>query len=160
MDLPSPLGSQSNMKKITKINLKDTIIMLSIGIAYGLFVYYSLHTFFEYEKELTGFNQMLVENTEMTMPTVTVCSQNMFKNFSKETDPEVVAQNLNDYVYAWEDLFIESKMSPLNWNKRREIFSHTLGLCYSLSTNLNFTGKKDNPYYFYMYLPVGKTYQV
>ena len=141
-----------------QISLRETIIILFILVAYGLFAFFSINTFFEYKKEITGFSQMLVDNTEMAMPTVTVCSQNMFKNFSKETNPEIVVQDLNDYVYGWGDLFIESMMPLGYWNNIHEIFSHTLGLCYSLSSNKNITGR--NYYYFYIYLPVGKRYQV
>ena len=164
MDLPTPLGSQSNMKKITKINLKDTIISLLIAVAYGLFAYFSLHTFLDYQKELTGFNQEVVATRELPMPVITVCSQNIFKNVSKETNTETVLQNLNDHVYAWGDLFDESMMpsmmpSPYSlWNNNHEIFSNTLGLCYSLRSDKNVTA--ENFRFFYLFLPVGKKYQV
>ena len=156
MDLPTPLGSQSNMKKITKINLKDTIISLLIAVAYGLFAYFSLHTFLDYQKELTGFNQEVVATGGLPMPVITVCSQNIFKNMSKETNTEMLVQNLNDHVYARGDLFDEDMFSSPFWNKNYEIFSSTLGLCYTLRTTTNST--KDND--FYISLHVNKRYQV
>ena len=104
MDLPT-YGSQSNLKKMTKINLKDTIIFLLIGIAYGMFAYFSLHAFVEYRQELTGLNQWLEPVRELPMPTITVCSQDIFKNVTNETTTEMVLENLDDYVFAWEDLF-------------------------------------------------------
>ena len=156
MDLPTPLGSQSNMKKITKINLKDTIISVLIAVAYGLFAYFSLNTFFDYQKELTGFNQKVVATRELPMPVITVCSQTIFKNVSKETNTETVVQNLNDHVYARGDLFDEDMFSSPFWSENHEIFSKTLGLCYSLRTTTNST--KDND--FYISLHVNTRYQV
>ena len=156
MDLPTPLGSQSNMKKITRINLKDTIISLLIAVAYGLFAYFSLHTFFDYQKELTGFNQEVIATRELPMPVITVCSQNIFKNVSEETNTETVVQNLNDHVYARGDLFDENMFSSPFWSKNHEIFSNTLGLCYSLRTTTNSTIDND----FYISLHVNTRYQV
>ena len=155
MDLPTPLGSQINMKKITRINLKDTIISLLIAVAYGLFAYFSLHTFFDYQKELTGFNQEVVATRELPMPVITVCSQNIFKNVSKETNTETVVQNLNDHVYARGDLFDEGMFLSPFWSKNNEIFSKTLGLCYSLRTTTNSTIDND----FYISLHVNTRYQ-
>lgn len=160
MDLPTPLGSQSKLKKMTNI-MRDTIIMLLIGVAYGLFALMSINAFFEYKEELTGFNQALVSAIEMPMPTITVCSQNVFKNVNNETDTEMVLQNLNDHIYKWEDLFDESMtQSPSLWNNNHEIFSNTLGLCYSLGSEENATAQPPNFYLFYLFLPVGKKYQV
>ena len=160
MDLPTPLGSQSKLKKMTHI-MRDTIIMLLIGIAYGLFAYMSISAFFEYKEELTGFNQALASVKELPMPTITVCSQNVFKNVNNETDTEMVLQNLNDHVYKWEDLFEESMMSITGyWNNNHEIFSNALGLCYSLRSDKNSTAHPQNFMYFYLFLPVGKKYQV
>ena len=158
MDLPTPLGSQSKLKKMTHI-MRDTIIMLLIGIAYGLFAYMSINAFFEYKEELTGFNQVLASVNELPMPTITVCSQDVFKNVNNETDTEMVLQNLNDHVYKWEDLFEESMMSITGyWNNNHEIFSNTLGLCYSLRSDK--TAHPRNFMFFYLFLPVGKKYQV
>ena len=102
MDLPTPLESQSKLKKMTNI-MRDTIIMLLIGVAYVLFAYMSINAFIEYKEELTGFNQALASVKELPMPTITVCSQNVFKNVNNETNTEMVLQNLNDHVYKWED---------------------------------------------------------
>ena len=158
MDLPTPLGSQSKSKKMTNI-MRDTVIILLIGVAYGLFAYMSISAFSEYKEELTGFNQMLVPVKELPMPTITVCSQDVFKNVNNETDTEMVLQNLNDHVYKWEDLFDESMtQSPSLWNNNHEIFSNTLGLCYSLRSDK--TAQPRNFMYFYLFLPVGKKYQV
>ena len=160
MDLPTPLGSQSKWKKMTNI-MRDTIIMLLIGIAYGLFAYMSINAFFEYKEELTGFNQVLTTVRGLPMPAITVCSQDVFKNVNNETDTEMVLQNLNDHVYKFEDLFEESMMSFTGyWNNNHEIFSNTLGLCYSLRSDKNSTAQPPNFMYFYLFLPVGKRYQV
>ena len=156
MDLSTPLGSKSNMKKITKINFKDTIISVLIAAAYGLFAYFSLNTFFDYQKELTGFNQKVVATRELPMPVITVCSQTIFKNVSKETNTETVVENLNDHVYARGDLFDEDMFLSPFWSKNNEIFSRTLGLCYTLRTTTNSTPDND----FYISLHVNKRYQV
>ena len=159
MDLPT-LGSQRNVKKITKINMKDVIMNLLIGIAYGLFAYFALHSFFEYRKELTGINQSIETVEELSLPTITVCSQKVFKNVKNDTTTEMVLQNLNDYVYAWEDLFdgYFTVLASQLWNPPREIFSNDLGLCFSLSNK--FKANPTNHYLFYIFLPVGKKYQV
>ena len=159
MDLPT-YGSQSNLKKMTKINLKDTIIFLLIGMAYGMFAYFSLHAFFEYRQELTGLNQWLEPVRELPLPTITVCSQEVFKNVGNDTTKEMVLENLSDYVFAWEDLFddIFTENALTFWNPHREIFSKKLGLCYSL--NYKNTALPGKSYLSYMYLPVDKRYQV
>ena len=160
MDLPT-YGSQSNLKKMmTKINLKDTIIFLLIGIAYGMFAYFSLHAFFEYRQELTGLNQWLEPVRELPMPTITVCSQDIFKNVTIETTTEMVLGSLDDYVFAWEDMF-DGKFTEyhgLFWNPHREIFSGKLGVCYSLNPKSN--AEPGNFYLSYILLPVDKRYQV
>ena len=159
MDLPT-YGSQSNLKKMTKINLKDIIIFLLIGIAYGMFGYFSLHAFFEYRQELTGLNQWLEPVSELPLPTITVCSQEVFKNVNNDTTREMVLENLHDYVFDWQDLFDDrfTENARTYWNPHREIFSNKLGLCYSLSPKSN--AKPGNYYLSYMSLPVDKRYQV
>ena len=145
------------MKKITNINLKDTIIFILIGIAYGLFAYFSIHAFTEYQQELTGLNQWLEPVNELPLPTITVCSQEVFKNVTTETTTEMVLENLKDYIFSWEDVFDEY-FSLKNWNPHQEIFSKKLGLCYSLSPKNPTNGR--NFYLSYITLPVGKKYQV
>ena len=148
------------MKKIINICVRETIIFLLIGIAYGLFAYFALHSFFEYRKELTGINQEIESVKDLSLPTITVCSQEVFKNVKNDTTTEMVLQNLNDYVYAWEDLFdgFFTGLASRFWNPHREIFSKDLGLCYSLSNK--FKANPTNHYMFYIFLPVGKKYQV
>ena len=145
-----------------EISTRKTIITLLISIAYGMFAYFSLNAFFDYNKELTGYNQLYFWNKELPMPTITVCPQNMFRNISNETRAEKLLQNLNDYVYKWGDLFDESMMSSPHlenfWNENHEIFSNALGLCYSLNSNINST--VDNWARFFIFLPVGKKYKV
>jgi hypothetical protein len=89
-----------------------------------------------------------------------VCSQEIFKNVTIETTTEMVIENLNDYVFAWEDLF-DGKFTEqysLYWKPHREIFSKKLGVCYSL--NPKSAAKPGNCYLSYMILPVDKRYQV
>ena len=143
-----------------KISLRETVIIVLISVAYGLFAYFSLHAVFEYKKEFTAFNRELSKHSELPMPTITVCPQNIFKNVSNKPNTETVLQNLNDHVYAWGDLFDESMMpGPSSlWNNNHEIFSNALGLCYSLRSDKNATA--ENLRFFYLFLPVGKKYQV
>ena len=149
-----------------KISLRETIIIILISLAYGLFAYFSLQAVFDYKKEFTAFNQELSTHRELPMPTITVCSQNIFKNVSNKANTDTVLQNLNDHVYTWGDLFDKSLMpsmmaSPYSlWNNNHEIFSNTLGLCYSLSSDKNATSQPPNFMFFYLFLPVGKKYQV
>ena len=148
------------MKKMIKISMRETITLILISFAYGMFAFFSLNAFFQYRQELTGLNQRLEPVGELPMPTITVCSQEVFKNVNKDTTTEMVLKNLSDYVFAWEDLFDEkfTKTHSLLWNPHREIFSKKLGVCYSLSPKSN--AKPGNFYLTYMYLPVDKRYQV
>jgi hypothetical protein len=148
------------MKKMIETSMRKTIITLLISIAYGMFAYFSLNAFFEYNKELTGYNQLVSWSKELPMPTITVCPQDIFKNVSNETTAEMILQNLNDYVYKWGDLFDETMMSnPHNlWDSKHVIFSNWLGQCYSLKSNTNATANNWQGYL--IYLPVGKKYKV
>ena len=133
---------------------------IMISLAYLMFGYFSLHAFREYHKELTGINQWIEQVQELSLPTITVCSQEVFKNISKNTTTEMVLKNLSDYVFAWEDLFdgFFTFLASRLWNPHREIFSNMLGLCYALSAK-----NKANTTNFFqslIFLPVGKNYQV
>ena len=154
------LGIKSEMKKITNISVRETIIFILIGIAYGLFAYFALYSFFEYSKELTGINQEIESVKDLSLPTITVCSQEVFKNVKNDTTTEMVLQNLSNYVFSWDDLFdgYFTVLASQLWYPPRQIFSTDLGLCYSLRNK-----NKANPrnhYFFYIFLPVGKKYQV
>ena len=148
------------MKKMINCSVRETIIFILISFAYGIFAYFSLNAFLEYRKELTGINQWLEPVRELPLPTITVCSQEVFKNVSNNTTKEMVLENLSDYVFAWEDLFddIFTESALRFWNPHREIFSRKLGVCYSLNPKSN--AKPGNFYLSYMYLPVDKRYQV
>ena len=141
-------------------SVRETIVFLLISFAYGIFAYFSLNAFFEYRKELTGINQWLEPVRELPLPTITVCSQEVFKNVGNDTTKEMVLENLSDYVFAWEDLFddIFTENTLTFWNPQREIFSNKFGLCYSLSPKS--AAKPGNFYLSYMFLPVEKRYQV
>ena len=143
------------------MDIGDTILMLLVSVAYGLFAYFSFHSFFEYEKELTGLNQLLVLSKELPMPMVTVCSQDIFKNLENDTNTQMVLQNLNNYTYTWGDLFDDMMLYPsLSYTLDHEIFSTDLGLCYSFRSKQNATITEAFPFIFYMHLLAGKTYQV
>lgn len=131
-----------------------------ISLAYLMFGYFSLHVFREYQKERTGINQWLEPVQELALPTITVCSQEVFKNISKDTTTEMVLQNLSEYVFAWEDLFdgFFTVLASQLWYPHREIFSNTLGLCYAL--NAKTKANQKNFFYFFIFLPTGKKYQV
>ena len=148
------------MKKMIKISMRETITLILISFAYGMFAFFSLNAFSQYRQELTGLNQRLEPVAELPMPTITVCSQEVFKNVGNDTTKEMVLENLSDYVFAWEDLFddIFTENAPTFWNPHREIFSNKLGLCYSLSPKS--AAKPGNYYRSYMTLPVDKRYQV
>ena len=143
-----------------KISVRETITLILISFAYGMFAFFSLNAFFQYRQELTGLNQWLEPVDELPMPTITVCSQEVFKNVNNDTTTEMVLQNLNEYVFSWEDLFASTYMMTAfdSWNPHREIFSNELGLCYSLRAKKIMD--PTNFYYFYIFLPLGQKYQV
>ena len=159
------LKSQKSMKPFTKLSIGSRIaenaIMLLIIAMYGFFAYFSIHVFSAYQNELTGLNQLLSPVKELPLPTITLCPQDIFKNITKETTTEMVLQNLNEYIFSWEDLFdksFASGISKLSWDPHREIFSNSLGLCYSLRAKKIMT--PTNFYHFYIFLPIGQKYQV
>ena len=159
------LKSQKSMKPFTKLSIGSRIaenaIMLLIIAMYGFFAYFSIHVFSAYQNELTGLNQLLSPVKELPLPTITLCPQDIFKNITKETTTEMVLQNLNEYIFSWEDLFDESFASGFSkpsWDPHREIFSNSLGLCYSLRAKKIMT--PTNFYHFYIFLPIGQKYQV
>ena len=80
------------MKKMIKISVRETITLILISFAYGMFAFFSLNAFFQYRQELTGLNQWLEPVVELPMPTITVCSQEVFKNVNKDTTTEMVLQ--------------------------------------------------------------------
>ena len=158
------LESQKSMKPFTKLSIGSRIaenaIMLLIIAMYGFFAYFSIHVFSAYQNELTGLNQLLSPVKELPLPTITLCPQDIFKNITKETTTEMVLQNLDEYVFSWEDLFASTYMMTAfdSWNPHREIFSNELGLCYSLRAKKIMD--PTNFYYFYIFLPLGQKYQV
>ena len=148
------------MKKMINISVRETIIFLLILFAYGIFAYFSLNAFLEYKKELTGINQWLEPVRELPLPTITVCAEEGFKNVANGTTREMMLENLNEYVFAWEDLF-DGKFTELHsllWHPHREIFIKTLGVCYSL--NHKIAALPGKSYLSFIYLPVDKRYQV
>ena len=148
------------MKKMIKISVRETITLILISFAYGMFAFFSLNAFIQYRQELTGLNQRLEPVDELPMPTITVCSQEVFKNVNKDTTTEMVLKNLSDYVFAWEDLFDKkfTEYYSLLWNPHREIFSKKMGVCYSL--NPKRAAKPGNFYLSYITLPLDQRYQV
>ena len=70
----------------------------------------------------------------------------------------MLLENISNYVYTREDLLHETFLKKLqDWNPH-EIFSSTLGLCYSFKLNQNITSSTQN--FNFLSLPVDEEYQV
>ena len=148
--------SQSNMKKITKFSLRQSTQLVLVFVAYGWFGYFCLLAYIDYQKEMTGLNQFLTPVRELPLPTITVCSKDIFKNVSDETTAEMILSNIKDHVFTKEDLFHENFMWEM-WDSH-EIFSLQLGLCVSIRARMNVTGKNSNQ--FWLLLKTGRKYKV
>ena len=147
---------QSNVKKITKISLREFTQMVLVFLAYGCFGYFCIQGYIDYQKEMTGLNQFLTPVRELSLPTITVCSKDIFKNVSDETTAEMILTNIKDHVFTKEDLFHENFEWEM-WDSH-EIFSVQLGLCISIRARMNVTGKNSNR--FWLHLKTDRKYEV
>ena len=147
---------QSNVKKITKISLREFTQMVLVFLAYGCFGYFCIQGYIDYQKEMTGLNQFLTPVRELPLPAITVCSKYIFKNVSDETTAEMILPNMKDHVFTKKDMFHENFW----WEKwdSHEIFSVQLGLCFSIRAKMNVTGKTSNN--FWLLLKTGRKYKV
>ena len=147
---------QSNLKKITKISLREFTQMVLVFLAYGCFGYFCIQGYIDYRKEMTGLNQFFTPVRELPLPTITVCSNEIFKNVTDDTTAEMILPNIKDHVFTKEDMFHES----FSWEKwdSHEIFSVQLGLCISIRARMNVTGKNSNR--FWLRLKTDKKYEV
>ena len=148
--------SQGNMKNVTKFSLRKSTQRVLVFVAYGWFGYFCLLAYIDYKKEMTGLNQFLTPVRELPLPSITVCSKNIFKNVSDETTAEMILPNIMDHVFTKEDLFHENFEWEM-WDSH-EIFSVQLGLCISIRARMNVTGKNSNR--FWLHLKTDRKYEV
>ena len=148
--------SEGNMKKASKFSLRKFTQKVLVFVAYGWFGYFCLLAYIDYKKEITGLNQFLTPVRELPLPTITVCSKDIFKNVSDETTAEIILPNIKDHVFTKKDMFHENFW----WEKwdSHEIFSLQLGLCVSIRAKMNVTGKNSNN--FWLLLKTGGKYKV
>ena len=144
------------MKKIIKISVREFTQMVLVFLAYGCFGYFCIQGYIDYQKEMTGLNQFLTPVRELSLPTITMCSKDIFKNVSDETTAEMILPNMKDHVFTKEDLFHENFWWEM-WDSH-EIFSFQLGLCISIRARMNVTGRNSNK--FWLLLKTGKKYKV
>ena len=135
----------------------EVIQMFMVFIVYGWFFYFSWISYSEFQNEMTGMSQFITPANDLPLPTITVCSKEIFKNVSDETNQKMLLQNLNNYVFTFNDLFHQKFLKNKHW-KSHEIFSAKLGLCFSLRANQNINS--TNYYLFFLLLPTGQSYQV
>ena len=144
------------MKKVTRLSLRKSTQMVLVFVAYGWFGYFCLLAYIDYKKEMTGLNQFLTPVRELPLPSITVCSKDIFKNVSDETTAEMILPNMKDHVFPKEDLFHEN-FEWKTWDSH-EIFSLQLGLCISIRARMNVTGKNSNRVW--LLLKTGRKYKV
>ena len=150
-------GSESSVKKITKASLTQTIKFICIFAAYIWFAIFSFIAFLDFKEQKTGLNQFLEPVKELAMPSITVCSQEIFHDITNETTADMMLQNLGDYVFKKKDLVHTNFNLGNVWNLQ-EIFSSHLGLCLNLRTEKTYNGR--NHYNFFLRLPPNKKFQV
>ena len=82
MEITDPLGSV--MKMYRKLGLVELIQFVIIVFVYGSFCYFSLDLIQDYQMQKTGMNQFSQQVDELPLPTITICSQDVFKNIDKD----------------------------------------------------------------------------
>ena len=132
--------------------------MLMIFVIYGLFGYFCIKSFFEYQEEMTGLNQFFTPVEDLPLPVITFCSQEIFKNVRNETTKENALLNVGEYLFSMEDLFHQEFLKKNHTWNTHEIFSSKLGLCFSLRANQNINGQ--NYFFYWIKLPINLSYQV
>ena len=149
---------QNDKKLITKANFTEGLKLIFVFVAYAWFAYFSFMAFLQFQEEKTGLNQVLTPVPELPMPSITICSQEIFHDVTNETTADIMLQNLYDYIFTKKDLLGETffEDSP-RWNYH-EIFSYQLGLCFTLKTDTLYDGR--NYFRFFLNLPINKKYQV
>ena len=149
--------SIKNKKQITNVCLIQIIKYIFIFGAYVWFAFFSLFAFLDFQEEKTGLNQFLKPVKELPLPSITVCSQEIFQNIAHETTADIMLSNLEDYVFKKRDLLHENFNIWNVWHLH-EIFSANLGLCLTIQTKLKYDGR--NFYSFFIRLPPNKKFQV
>ena len=82
IEIIDPLGSV--MKIYRKLGLVELIQFVIIVFVYGSFCYFSFDLIQDYQEQKTGINQFSNEVDELPLPSITICSQNVFKNIDKD----------------------------------------------------------------------------
>ena len=82
MEITDPLGSV--MKIYSKLGLVELIQFVIIVFVYGPFCYFSFDLIQDYQMQKTGMNQFSQQVDELPLPTITICSQDVFKNIAKD----------------------------------------------------------------------------
>ena len=149
--------SLKDKKQITNVCLiQITKCIFKLG-AYVWFAFFSLCAFLDFQEEKTGLNQFLKPVKALPLPSITVCSQEIFQNITHETTADNMLSNLEDYLFKKTDLLHENFNKWNVWHLH-EIFSANLGLCLTLQTKIEYDGR--NFYSFFIRLPPNKKFQV
>ena len=82
MEFKDPFGSV--MKMYRKLGFAELIQLVIIVVVYGSFCYFSFDLIQDYQEQKTGINQFSNEVDELPLPSITICSQNVFKNIDKD----------------------------------------------------------------------------
>ena len=151
-------GRQNDKRIVTKVNFTEGLKLIFVIVAHVWFAYFSFLAFLQFQEEKTGLNQVLTPVTELPLPWITICSQEIFHDVTNETTADIMLQNLHDYIFTKKDLLGETffEDSP-RWNYH-EIFSYQLGLCFTLRTDKLYDGR--NYFKLFLKLPLDRKYQV
>ena len=113
-------------------SLRKLICGIFVLGSYGLFTYFSIDAIVEFAEGNIGVSQISTPVTELALPTITVCSKEIFKNVDSETSPDDILKNLSNYVFTWNDFFHHKFLENLQDWDSHEIFNPRLGVCFSL----------------------------
>ena len=82
MEITDPFGSVVKMYR--KLGLVELIQFVIIVFVYGSFCYFSFDLIQDYQMQKTGMNQFCQQVDELPLPTITICSQDVFKDIDKD----------------------------------------------------------------------------
>ena len=116
------------MKMYRKLGLVELIQFVIIVFVYGLFCYFSFDLIQDYQEQKTGINQFSNEVDELPLPSITICSQNVFKNIDKDLTQgfmKLILKKCPDFkAYSLSSVCLEKML----WFKYRKVARRSM--CY------------------------------
>ena len=120
------------MEMYRKVGLVELIQFVIIVFVYGLFCYLSFDLIQDYQEQKTGIHQFSNEVDELPLPSITICSQNVFKNIDKDLTQGFMKLILKNDLILRPNLYSQSLNSlcleKMLWFKYRKVMRRSM--CY------------------------------